>query len=271
MHPIERLRYVARAGGVDAVDLVSEAAHALGSFEGDPAGLVAAARRLVARHPAVGPMWWMCSRVLVAADPEAEGLRATAELEADATSAVLAAALPDDARALVVGWPATAVGALVRRGDVDVLAADDGTGVDVGRVLSRVDLDVVEVPSEAVGAVAASADVVLLEAEAVGPDAALAAPGSRAAAAVAAAVGRTVWLVAPVGRVLPGPLWHACLGAAVDEEEPWEADVDVVPLALVDRIVGPDGPVDIDVGAVTADPVATELLTPARTPGSHRL
>ena len=86
MHPIERLRYVARAGAVDPVDLAAEAARALGAFDGDPVGLVAAARRLVARHPTAGPLWWTCNRVLVAAEPMAEARRAAAELTDDPTS-----------------------------------------------------------------------------------------------------------------------------------------------------------------------------------------
>lgn len=270
MHPIERLRYVARAGGADPSDLVSEAADALASFEHDPAGLVAAARRLVARHPAVGPMWWMCSRVLVAAESEAEGWRAAGEIQGDDTASVLAAALPDEARVLVIGWPSTVVPGLARRGDVEVLAADDGTGIDLGRVLSRVAVEVLDVPTQGIGAAAAVADVVVVEADAAGPDGALCGPGSRAAAAVARAAGRTVWLVAPTGRVLPGPLWDACVGAVVDGDEPWESDVELVPLDLVDRVVGPEGLVDVATGTATSCPVATELLKPARTPGSHR-
>lgn len=262
---------MAGARGADPAELVSEAAHALGAFDDDPAGLVAAARRLVARHPEVGPMWWMCSRVLVAPDAGAEGWRTADLLAADATDAVLAAALPDEARALILGWPGTVVTALARRGDVEVLAADDGTGVDVGRLLSRVDIEVRDVPTEGIGPAAAAADLVLLEADALGPDGALCGPGSRAAAAVARAAGRTVWLVAPVGRALPAPLWSACRAGVVDEDEPWEAGREVVPLDLVDRIVGPDGPVDVAAGVATTCPVATELLAPSRTPGSHHL
>ncbi|QYG93985.1 hypothetical protein HC251_17120 [Iamia sp. SCSIO 61187] len=271
MHPIEHLRYVARAGGADPVDLASEAAHALGAFDDDPAGLVAAARQLVARHRAVGPLWWLCSRVLVAPEPMAEGLAAARELEADPTDGVLAAFLPDEARVLIVGWPATVVPALARRGDLDVLAADDGTGVDVGRALARVDIPVLDVPSQGVGAAAATAEVVLLEALAAGPAAALCAPGSRSAAAVARAAGRTVWLVAGVGRVLPGPTYDACAAGAVDPDEPWEADLDVVPLDLVDRVVRTEGPVDVATGVASPGcPVAPELLVPARTPGSFQ-
>ncbi len=271
MHPIEHLRYVARAGRSDPLDLVAEAAHALGAFDDDPAGLVAAARQLVARHRAVGPLWWTCSRVLVAAEPRAEAQRAIDDLEADATAQVLGAFVPDEARVLVVGWPSTVVPGLARRGDLDVLAADDGTGVDLGRILGRVDVPVLDVPSQGVGAAAATADVVVLEAEVAGPDAALCAPGSRAAAAVARAAGRTVWLVAPVGRVLPGPTYAACVAGAVDGDEPWESDLDEVPLSLVDRVVGPDGPVEPAEGVRSPGcPVAPELLKPSNTPGSYR-
>ncbi|HEX7132448.1 MAG TPA: hypothetical protein VF228_07730 [Iamia sp.] len=271
MHPIEHLRYVARAGGADPVDLASEAAHALGAFDDDPAGLVAAARQLVARHPAVGPLWWLCSRVLVAPDPMIEGMAAAEELAGDPTDGVLAAFLPDEARVLIVGWPPTVVPALARRGDLDVLAADDGTGVDVGRALGRVDIPVLDVTTQAVGAAAASVDIVLLEATATGPASALCVPGSRAAAAVARAAGRTVWLVAPVGRVLPGPTYDACVAAAIDPTEPWESDLDVVPLDLVDRVVGIEGPVDVAVGVGSPGcPVAPELLVRSRTPGSYQ-
>lgn len=271
MHPIEHLRHVARAGGVDPVDLVAEAAHALGAFDGDPAGLVAAARQLVARHPAVGPMWWMASRVLLAADAALEARRAAADLERDPTAGVLATALPDEARVLIVGWPATAVAALARRGDVEVLAVDDGTGVDVGRLLGRVDVEVVDVATEGLGAAAAAADLVLLEADAAGPGGGLCRPGSRAAAAVARAAGRTVWMVTAVGRLLPAPAFDACRAGVRDDDEPWEAGHDLVPLDLVDRLVGPDGPVAAaDALARLTAPVAPELLRSARTPGSHR-
>ncbi|HEV7721910.1 MAG TPA: hypothetical protein VGO60_11520 [Iamia sp.] len=225
----------------------------------------------MARHPAVGPLWWLCSRVLVAPDPMVEGLAASAELADDPTDGVLAAFLPDESRLLIVGWPPTVVPALARRGDLDVLAADDGTGVDVGRALGRVDIPVVDVTTQAVGAAAATVDIVILEASVAGPTSAVCAPGSRAAAAVARAAGRTVWLVTPVGRVLPGPTYDACLAGAVDPDEPWESDLDVVPLDLVDRIVGVDGPVDVATGVRTPGcPVAPELLVKSRTPGSHR-
>ena len=55
MHPIERLRYVARASGADQAMLVRETAGALAAFADDPAGLVTACRRIVVPPPGVGP------------------------------------------------------------------------------------------------------------------------------------------------------------------------------------------------------------------------
>ena len=73
MHPIERLRLVARAGAEGRSALLArEAATALAMFSDDPAGLVTACRRLVDRHPTSGPMWWLAARVLVSSDPGGE-------------------------------------------------------------------------------------------------------------------------------------------------------------------------------------------------------
>jgi len=44
MHPIERLRYVARAGGVDQTLLAVETADAFSSLRGEPAELMNACR-----------------------------------------------------------------------------------------------------------------------------------------------------------------------------------------------------------------------------------
>lgn len=260
MHPIERLRHVARAAGADPVELVAAAARALAGFADDPAGLVAAARRMVARQPGLGPMWWMASRVVVAPDPWDEARRVRAELETDETAAEVERRLPDEARVLVVGWPATVIPALARRGDLEVLAVDDGGGSDLGRLLARVDVEVEELFAEAVGAGASVADVVVLEAAALGPDHVLCAPGSLAAAAVARASGRSVWLAAPVGASLPGPLFDACVGPVLDPAEPWRGGRDLVPRSLIDEVVGAVDP---------TCPIAPELLRAARTPGSH--
>ena len=80
MHPIERLRYVARVGGVDQGELVREAAAALSGLSADPGGLIMSCRRLLARHPTAGALWFLCARLLTAGDIRAEAWKATEEL-----------------------------------------------------------------------------------------------------------------------------------------------------------------------------------------------
>ncbi len=263
MHPIERLRYVARASGADQSLLVRETGGALASLGMDPAGLVTACRRIVDRHVVSGPLWWLCARVLTAGDPIAEAWRAAEEIGDDPTSDELAAALPDEATVCLLGWPELASEALVRRGDCLALVVDTlGEGGGLVRRLRRSDAEAEEVPSSGLGAAVAASDVVLLEASAVGPDGFVAVAGSRAAAAVAKTAGIPVWLVAGVGRVMAAPMWRA-LAARFQEEsgDPWEEDDEVVPIDLVDRLCGPRG-----VEAVTeslrrtASPVAPELF-----------
>ena len=101
MHPIERLRYVARASGVEQAQLVRETADSLTTFRHDPAGMVMACRRMLARHPTSGPLWWLTSRVCTAVDPVAEAHRSADLFDADRTARELALALPEIGRAHV--------------------------------------------------------------------------------------------------------------------------------------------------------------------------
>jgi len=265
MHPIERLRDVARAEGAGPSLLVRESAEALAGFAADPAGMVTACRRLVDRHPAVGPVWWLAARVLAASEQRAEAWRAAEDVDSDTTPQVLAGLLPDDATVVLLGWPEQAAEAVRRRGDLEVLVVDcGGEGSDLGRRLRAAGLDALDVPDGGVGAAAAEADLVLLEASALGPGGFVAPSGSRAAAAVACRAGTPVWVVAGVGRVLPGRLWDALVdrmdgGGA----EPWDRYDEVVPLDLAGQVVGPGGTVPAGDAPRRADcPVAPELLRP---------
>ncbi len=262
VHPIERLRYVARASGADHAVLVRETAAALGAFGADPAGMVTACRRIVDRHPASAPLWWLCARVLTAGDPMVEAWHAADEIEEDGTGAELTHALPTDATVCVVGWPELASDALVRRGDLDVLVVDAlGEGHGLVRRLRRADMDAVEIPAAGLGAAAAAADLVLLEASAVGPEAFVGVAGSHAAAAVARHAGVPVWLVAGVGRLLPLRMWDALATRLDEAAEPWDAPDEIAPLDLVDRIAGPEGPQLVAEALGRTDcPVAPELF-----------
>jgi hypothetical protein len=146
VHPIERLRYVARSRGAPAEVLVAESAAALVAFRGDPAGMVAACRRIVDRQLECGPLWWLCSRVLCGIDALEDARSAVEELDADPTTARLARAIDElgsDAsvpylvpvlaagggRALVDAEDAQAVPEAIDRGEQVWLVAG------VGRVL----------------------------------------------------------------------------------------------------------------------------------------
>jgi hypothetical protein len=78
---------------------------------------------------------------------------------------------------------------------------------------------------------------------------------------VARHAGIPTWVVAGVGRVLPGRLWEAMVRRLDDEADPWEAATEVVPLDLADRVVGPAGPQLPSEAVRRADcPIAPELL-----------
>lgn len=265
MHPMERLRSVARAEGAGPGLLVREAAGALAGLGGDTVSLVTACRRLVERHPAAGPVWWLASRVLCSADPVGEAWRAAAEVEADATPAVLAAALAENATVVLVGWPEQAVDGVCRRGDVGVLVvSSDGESSGLSRRLRAAGTQVEDVSDAGLAAAVAGCDVVVLEATALGPARFAAAPGSHAAAAVAGATGVPVWLVAGVGRAVPDRLWASLEARLEGSSAPaWVRADELVPLALCDAVVGPDGLRSATDGPPPVDcPVAPELLKP---------
>jgi hypothetical protein len=89
--------------------------------------------------------------------------------------------------------------------------------------------------------VLASADLLLVEASAAGPDGVLAVAGSRAAAAVAYCSEIPVWSVVGVGRRLPAPMWGALLQRLGHGADPWELDDEVVPAGTISHVIGPDG------------------------------
>lgn len=252
---------MARASGAPQSLVVAETARALASFSHDPQGLVTACRRMVSRQPRSGALVWLCARVLTANDPVAEIRLAVDEIENDRTERELVRHVPDDATVVVLGWPDVIGTALPRRGDLEVMVVDVGAeGSGLVRRLAHADVDAVDVPLAGLAAAVAGADLVLLEAAVVAPAAFLAPSGSRAAAAVARSAEVPVWLVAGVGRLLPQRMWEP-LQRFLAIDEPWDDDDEVVPLDLVDRVVGPTGPLPVaDALRRTDCPVAPELF-----------
>jgi hypothetical protein len=272
VHPIERLRYVARADGAGVSRLVEAAAHALAAMAPEEAALVTGCRQMVDRHPAIGPLWWLASRMLCSDDPGKEAWAAVEVLDADRTSKVLADELPEEAVAVVLGWPEIASDALHRRGDLRVRVVDAlGEGSHLAASLEAAGLDAVDGPEPGVAAAAADADLILLEALAAGPTGLVAVVGSVAAAAVARHAGVPVWAVVGEGRLLPARVWEALLGRLDARGEPWDVEDEVVPLDLVDLIVGPWGAAAPgDALSHTDCPVAAELFKGVYAPGTFR-
>jgi hypothetical protein len=245
VHPIERLRYVARARGADAEALVIETASALRGLGLDPSGLVVACRRIVERHPTCGPLWWLCSRLLTAPDPARAIRAAVEEMTADATVDRLIEALPDDAVVATIGWPALTAEALGSRGDVRVLAvdADHVTSAMVQR-LERQEVECDLVPTHAAAIAAAEADVVLVEADAVTIGRAVVPIGSVLLAATAPLGDTPVWLVAGRGRRLPADVVDTIIARtrpSGDVGDPFGAEFEALPTSVVTHVVGPDG------------------------------
>src|SRR5688572_8284365 len=272
MHPIERLRWVARSPEGDSSLVAAEAADALAGFADDPAGLVIASRRLIERRPASAPLWWLASRVLCSLEPAFEAMDAAADLERDRTPVALAGDLPGGTIA-IVGWPDHAGAALRIRGrmgagddtaDRVVVVPSGNEGWGCADWLQGHGVDARLLRAGEVAAAGRRCILALLEATAVGPESFLAATGSAALAAAAREAKRPVWLVAGVGRVLPGPLYDALVRRVGDDPRelhqppPMHTAFEVVPLDAVDEIAGPAGPVPRAQLARTSCPVAAE-------------
>jgi hypothetical protein len=226
VHPIERLRAVARAREVDQGMLAQEAAAVLGSFAGDLPGLVTACRRLIDRHPTAGALWWVCARLLSAGDVWAEARAVEADLADGAAAGTLALDLPD--------------------GAVVAIVPDAAGGSDLGYELSRSRDDLVIAHDP--GALHADRDeprVLLVEAGAAGPDRFVAPPGTADEMAAGRDAGVPVWLVVDVGRRLPGRLFEVLVARAHDGGGGVEVGVvevggvEVVPCAAAERVIEP--------------------------------
>ncbi|MGA1658035.1 MAG: hypothetical protein ACO38O_03135 [Ilumatobacteraceae bacterium] len=261
MHPIERLRYVARADGAGPGVLVRETALALCDMDMDPPSLVLACRRIVERHPSMAQLWWLCANVLTAAEPFARARALALVVERDETPGHLDDVLGDDVRVVIIGWPFNTVKCLAQRGDALMLVIDShGEGEALVDRLHDAEIAAELVPFEYLAGAIESADVVIVEALACGPDAVLAVGGSRTVVDTARAHGKPVWLVAGSGTRLPGVLWDGML-AGLEVHSDWRSGLDVIPGASFSKMVGPHGAVDDVLGNLEPECApTTELL-----------
>ena len=261
MHPIEHLRYVARATGADPVALVSETAQALFGLHMEPAGLVLAARRIVERHPTCAPLWWLCAQALSAMDPFERLYELESEIEKDATTDHLLEKISDAQVLCIVGWSPTALEALVQRGDCKALVIDSfGSADHAVNALERVDVEAEVVSSEHAAIAIDLCDMLVVDALGCGPDEFLMSAGSRAAAALAYVAEKPSLVTARRGTRLPAELWNALKDRAVKVDRPWGNQVDIVPRTLLQAVVGPTGTVSASASLIAECAPTTEML-----------
>lgn len=263
VHPIERLRYVARAGDVPATMLARETAFALADFVGDDAMLQIACQRIIARQPTAGALVWLVAHVLGSPNQRQALWNAVEQLEDDDPATALASALPDGARIATVGWPVAGEELLRRRGDLElfvvVRSSEDDFNVDRARDDGH---QIADVALDGLAQAVIEADMVLLDTSAIGPRNALVPTGSLAAAAVASHLDRPVWVQAPTGAALPERLYDGVVARwnESDRDPMWERPIEELGAEFIAQVVAPSGLFDV-VQAVAASqcPIVPEL------------
>lgn len=263
VHPIEHLRYVARAHGADPVEIALGAADALIGVSRDPGATLVSARRLVEHHPTNGPLWSVCATAVTSFDPARDTDEMARAIADDSTAGHLADALEEVETVLVVGWSGHVMDALVRRGHVHVLVVDSlGDGQDALRHLSRREVSCELVAPEGMASAAEVADATVLAAMATGDESSLCAGGSLSVAAVAYCASRPVWMVAAAGTRLPRALFAPMVDGLKNRPDPWASGVDLVPHELVAFSFTPAGRSSgtTGVAAMAPCPPADELL-----------
>lgn len=263
VHPMERLRYVARQSHVPAEYLVRDAAMGLSDFVGEPGSLLIACKQILARQPASAPLVWLIAHALGAPDAANALWTAVEEIENDRTSVSLVRELPDDASVATIGIAPWLHNLCLARGDLKVVVVDlDGSAdyelesmVDPGQVAIAVD------PSGA-GQALAEVDHVVLGLDALGPSTAIGRQGALALAATARHLGLAVWGVAATGTALPGRMfdgltrrWHEAEDAPL-----WERPVEEFAVDLFDQVVTSAGVVTAERAlAASGCPMVPEL------------
>jgi len=265
--PAERLRSVTRRR-LDEDRLAIEAADALAGFASEPASLVVACRRVLAHHRSCGPLWWVCARILAAADPFAGARDAARLLEADRTADRLGATLPlldEDQVVVVVGWPEAVDVALVERLDIAAVALRV-EGSDPAPALRRRVSERGARVADAWDPTLTDVARFLVPAAAIGPEQCLVPMGTADALDTLGLAVQEVWVVGGVGRVLPARLYDIVRresNADADDFGEYVTPLEELTLARVDCIAGPRGVQRASEAAARSDcPVVPELLRP---------
>lgn len=246
MHPIEWLRAIARSDELPHGELASEAAAALAALADDPRGTVPACRRLLDRHPEVGPLWWACARMLATDEPVAEARAIQDDIAADQVGLSLALDLPNQIEVAMVGWSPLAEELARRRPDLVVHLVDNG-GVSFAEINGRGDeepdwdLDerISDLRADMLDRAAAESHVLLVEPWAVGESSFITQTRIKQATLAAHQNGTEAWLLVGVGRRLPEPMFKALQQRVSASTDPWLMASELLTPADVTRIIEP--------------------------------
>jgi hypothetical protein len=215
MHPIERLRFIARAEDEPPSSLAMEAAYTLADLSNyEPNAVLTACRRLLDKHPECGPLWWVGAQLVGAGDPFEVARRAGGELCSDPTADRLAEALRASFagdETFVLGQPCDVTVEALQRARPAVVHVL-GSGFTLRRAIHRAAAAVEDVIGYMEGEedeAVAGAAVVLIEPLAAGETGCLVTPESAGLVGAAAEAHVAIWLVAGVGRLLPETLFQA--------------------------------------------------------------
>jgi hypothetical protein len=252
-NPFESLRSLARRRG-DDTSLAPDAARALGMLDGDPAGLVVACRRVLGHHRSNGALWWVCAQLLSTDDIGGGARRSAGALEADRTGDRLrdVLGLQDEGERLgVIGWPNAVANALDERFDLEVVAVvDEDDRVAVRNASDRAEL------VEAYELADSGVRTVLLAPNAASPTRMLV--PAVVTDVLAEARAAELWVVLPLGRLLPERLVQAVVDANRADEDyvviDYERVTRVIDFAAVDTVA--------DLATRTDCPIPAELLRP---------
>ena len=190
----------------------SDAARALAMLDGDPGRTDrSSCRRVLAHHRSNGALWWLCAHLLSTDDTAGAARQRANAFDDDRTSARLRDALglqDEDERLGVIGWPPPSARHSTSAFDLEVVAVvDDDDRVACARAVGP-HAELVEAYELADGGVRT-----LLFAPHRGVAVADARASSRLVDAFAEARTADVWVVLPLGRLLPERLFDAVVDA----------------------------------------------------------
>jgi|GEM_PF-1758110 len=251
MHPIERVRSLARASWLDPVSVTAEAIDAISDayrWMGDEVA-VSIGRRLLAWHPFAAPLWYSVSEMLQAPFPEERAQELTNDLLRNTLLEKLTAALPNDGTIGVIGE-----GFWIRRlVKAEKNAERHARSSPRTEKTTRTFLPVYEKSSTAPKYSEEDPFCILVEAMAIGPDSVFVC----APTTIFEQNKLPIWLVAGHATVIDTHLWEklAVLHASGklrpspqakqslwwDKDEKIAPEIEILPLSRVATVCGPNG------------------------------